>query len=42
MATLIFARYYQLKQQQDLYAEAIEKAQNIQKLIEKNPSFNND
>ena len=34
MSTLIFARYYQIKNQQELYVEAIELAQNIKVLIE--------
>ena len=42
MSTLIFARYYQLKNQQELYVEAIELAQNIKKLIEDYLNFNND
>jgi len=33
MSTLIFARYYQLQNQQDIYTEAIKKAQDIQELI---------
>ncbi len=41
MSTLIFARYYQLKNQQLLYKEAIEKAQLIKKVIEDYLNFTN-
>jgi hypothetical protein len=42
MSTLVFGRYYQLQNQQDFYEEAIEKAQNIQQLIEDYLDVNND
>lgn len=41
MSTLIFARYYQLKNQQLLYKEAIEKAQLIKNVIEDYLNFTN-
>jgi len=42
MSTMIFARYYQLKNQQELYVEAIELAQNIKKMIEDHLNFANN
>jgi hypothetical protein len=42
MSTLIFARYYQLQNQQQLYEEAIEKAQIIKNLIEEYLNLTHD
>ena len=42
MSTLIFGRYYQLKNQQEAYQNAIEKANDIQQLISDYLNINND
>ncbi|MDO1501190.1 DUF6090 family protein [Winogradskyella maritima] len=42
LATLIFARNYQLKNQIEFYVKAIEKGENIQKLIENYINLTND
>ena len=42
MSTLIFARYYQLKNQREIYQEAIKKAKDIQSSINDYLKINND
>ena len=42
LATIIFARYYQLKNQLESYKKAIEKGKKIQKEIENNLNFKDD
>ncbi|MCA0133808.1 DUF6090 family protein [Winogradskyella alexanderae] len=42
MSTLMFARYYQLQNQQEIYTEAINKAHDIQELINEYLNVDND